>query len=1398
MDERRLPWITFLVALIVIAGLGFMWGAPATTASSPPAGLAVPAAPSTSVTVGVSADTTIDSLSPDANFGTSNRLYVSYAGRALQTRRGLLYFNFSPSVPAGAIIDSARMDLYLMDPGVVTVTVQALLVTSPWGETSVTWNTPLSTGTTHADRLVGSVPGILSWDVTALAQAWMAGRNYGLELRGPESSPDASYGFLSREYGERPPSVIVAYHLATTSTPTATATATASKTATATATRTATPTATPTPTRTPTGTPAGRVIDSWVDQSSPGSNHGSDTGLEVAHSSGGGFPPTFSNQVALLRFALALPEHAFVNNASLRLHALAVANPGVPSYGVAANALAGPWQEMSVTWSTMPDAAGSGGVVANVPETAGVVAWNVTDLVRYWAWDPAKNFGFRLRGDVSTAARRRFGSRESANPPQLVVGYIIDNDLPANPSQVHGNRPASTWSNQAPIVMSWSGAQDATSSVHGYSTLWSTVPSLVPDLVEDTTASSANTTIPGNGQSWWFLVRAVDGAGNWAAGAAAAGPFWLDMTPPTNPGKLGGLPQPQTWSNDNTVGVGWNGAYDEPGGSGLQGYSVAWSADPNTVPAPVQNTGGTSATSDPLIDGKDWWFHLRTRDVAGNWSGPIHHGPYYIDRTPPNSYAGKGNHETVEETSITFPVEFHVGDSGSGVAAVEIQYQDTTVKGPWTGWKTITQGGYPIFVGKDGHLYCFRTRGRDNAGNEELWPGQGDYCVAVKTAAMKVKAVEVTQGIQNLNGETPRIAGRRTFVRCHVESGDFNTYVQVPGSLRVLAKGGAELGVLKPLNPGGVIDVKVFPDRGQLNDSYYYEVPLAWVNTDELHFFCNVNSPEKYREPNRADNTLGLSTNFVAAPAPMKVLEVDVPYWWNGGVQWPRWIDFDALASYLRRLYPIAELQMSAAYLNPPYGALPDAHAVNNSLRYNKVMNTIYGGEAFFLRYYGMAINTGGYMRGLGDRPGLVSSGPTGPHTGSVPMGDWWDTDDSYGDYIGAHELGHNLGRQHTGCDPAEEGVDPGYPNPGGRISNPTSQYDANTYYGFDPVGPSVIPPTWTDVMGYCPNIWISKYTYTAIYNTMRSQEGLQAAVVPAAAGEHLLVQAEVSASDVVTLSTFLRIPDSYDALGRMPGDYGIRLTGDGGAILADYPVSVAFDASDVPAELAAMVPWVNGTRQVAIRHGGVTLAARDVSAHAPTVSLLSPNGGEQLGGATATVRWHGEDEDGDPLTYGLDYSTDGGTHWQGLRFGLTGDQAALDLPHLGGSDHARLRVWASDGINSANDASDGDFSVPAKGPRAAILSPKPGARISYGQLLTFEGSGNDLEDGTLAGARLQWSSSLGGPLGSGSLLQTAGLITGTHTIVLTATDSAGNAATAATQAIVGLDEVEYLPMVMR
>ena len=363
-------------------------------------------------------------------------------------------------------------------------------------------------------------------------------------------------------------------------------------------------------------------------------------------------------------------------------------------------------------------------------------------------------------------------------------------------------------------------------------------------------------------------------------------------------------------------------------------------------------------------------------------------------------------------------------------------------------------------------------------------------------------------------------------------------------------------------------------------------------------------------------------------------------------------------------------------------------------------------------------------------------------------------------------------------------------------------------YVGRRPAG---IPRKHPDVMTYCEwngidprddegspiRQWISPYSYQRMLSTLRSWSGLRARAT--AAGAQLLASGVVYTDGRAVLDPFWVLTTTVSMENPPAGTrYCLEVLGEGDNRLAGHCFDLSFtDHFGEPTDSAVFLvqlPYPAGARRVVLREGTRVLGERRVSAGVPAVAVVSPAGGEQWPGVgQATLRWTGSDPDGDVLTYTVLYSPDGG-RWLPLGMDLRGTELTVDLEGLPGGSAARVRVMATDGVNTAV-AESGAFGVGQKGPQAFILSLREGEILSPGRPILLKGTAYDPEDGILSDEALRWTSDRDGDLGVGREVLTP-LSAGEHVITLTAVDGDGNRATVTVRVYVG--SRLYLPLVLR
>jgi hypothetical protein len=167
-------------------------------------------------------------------------------------------------------------------------------------------------------------------------------------------------------------------------------------------------------------------------------------------------------------------------------------------------------------------------------------------------------------------------------------------------------------------------------------------------------------------------------------------------------------------------------------------------------------------------------------------------------------------------------------------------------------------------------------------------------------------------------------------------------------------------------------------------------------------------------------------------------------------------------------------------------------------------------------------------------------------------------------------------------------------------------------------------------------------------------------------------------------------------------------------------------------------VPFPANATQAEISHDDNALWSQTVSANAPSVTFVSPNGGTFDASQPMTVTWTANDLDaGDVLQFGLDYSADGGATWNLVAPKISDNSFSFVPNFLPGSNAALLRLRASDGFNTGS-ATSTPFVLKPRGPEAIILSPEDGQSFTEGAWVTLKGT--SMVAGGIGGGVFTWT----------------------------------------------------------
>ncbi len=346
--------------------------------------------------------------------------------------------------------------------------------------------------------------------------------------------------------------------------------------------------------------------------------------------------------------------------------------------------------------------------------------------------------------------------------------------------------------------------------------------------------------------------------------------------------------------------------------------------------------------------------------------------------------------------------------------------------------------------------------------------------------AVKVPVVTDGVAVSKAARNAPVVQGRPALVRVFVTRGAGYAAGSVTAELR-LFDGATRLPALKDTK-----SISSDSTDEATASTFNFEVPATSLPagvTYQVLLTSTTGEVPKGAVDTRIPKDGGVQALDVEASGKLKIVIVPVQYDADGSGRLPDVspTQMDLYKQVFMARYPATEIAITA---RAPW-SYPSAISANGS-GFSAVLNAVTNlrksdGAAADVYYYGAfapktSFNSfcgGGCVTGLSS---VVDSPNTAFLRASVGVG--FAGEDAAN--TAAHEVGHAHGREHAPCGGAQ-GTDPDFPYTGGTIG----------VWGYNILDKTLISPTkGKDMMGYCPNEWVSDYTYKALFDRIAAVNG--------------------------------------------------------------------------------------------------------------------------------------------------------------------------------------------------------------------------------------------------------------------------------------------------------------------
>jgi hypothetical protein len=675
---------------------------------------------------------------------------------------------------------------------------------------------------------------------------------------------------------------------------------------------------------------------------------------------------------------------------------------------------------------------------------------------------------------------------------------------------------------------------------------------------------------------------------------------------------------------------------------------------------------------------------------------------------------------------------------------------------------------------------------------------------------LELAAVEVNQSVQDWNNSIPLVANKPTIARA---------FVQAPGDEEVVTTGrlrgfrnGVELAdsPLASMNPGGIsVTDDAVADRARADGSLNFALPPAW-RSGTVVLRVELPAGQFCGDGLRVAGGCGVTVDFEGTE-PSRVRYLAASWEEDGQRLAATNLDVVEQSERLLTMLPVADYEFEYGEL--ALGKRPGSWIVLNSRLHAARILDGRGGTEW--RYHASL-------------PGVRPEGQTYSGYASLAASSAYlqnaEAKAAGGRFrnLGVHELGHSYGLDHVvnadrfgrtffglkrgSCNEEAQPLAPDYPHyldlddgrtvsTIGPMGDPATEIwgvDARFFGANDSLG-IIAPHRDVPLMSYCRPVdgedrqgrWISEVNYRKLFADRFG--GTVVASVPASTGG-LVVRGTVDldTGDVVLLPA-IASSDVSPAPDDPAGDLELRVRDESGTLVHSVRVAGLEVDGDRDPETEVEPSLGDQVFTVAIPSPGEAAFSLEVvrddevvarglpSPNAPRIAAFAPGPGD-LTDDGVRFSWGSSDADGDEVFHTLQYSTDG-LDWRTLGVDLTGEEVTIARWSLPGSEQARIRVIASDGLRT--DVSESaPFSLPDLAPVVAIRRPFEGERFFGVQTIALQAYADDAEDGRLDGASVRWRSDLDGQLavGAEASVRADQLSEGEHLITVTATDSAGRA----------------------